>query len=164
MAGWHHDSTATLVRVGVGTGAITLVAIAVLLAAAIFAEQSIGKGEAVSLAGELRGHLYRLAVQIADERDEQSSRQQLITQEIAAVDARLAQPQLSAVVQAADAPVRDAYHAVGESWRRLRPLARAAIADPVARAHLLRTVHRLVGEIGNQVGDLQGQLQDQTIP
>jgi len=163
MAGGHHDSTATLVRVGVGTGAITLVAIAILLAAAIFAEQSIGKGEAVSLAGELRGHLYRLAVQIADERDEGSSRQQLITQEIAAVDARLAQPQLSAVVQAADAPVRDAYRAVGESWRRLRPLARAAIEERAARAQFLRSVHGFGGEIDNVVGALEEELQHQII-
>jgi len=56
----------TLLRVSTVLGAVTLLAVAVVLTAAVSTERSTGKGAAINIAGSLRMQSYLLATRVAD--------------------------------------------------------------------------------------------------
>ena len=59
---WTHS---ILVRVAVVLTAVTVLALAVMTAAWVFTQQSMGKGSAINVAGSLRMQSYALAVAVA---------------------------------------------------------------------------------------------------
>ena len=65
---WTHS---ILVRVGVALGVVTLIALAVIVTATVFTEQSTGKASAINIAGSLRMQSYALATRIANLRQRQ---------------------------------------------------------------------------------------------
>jgi two-component system nitrate/nitrite sensor histidine kinase NarX len=148
----------TLFRISVVLGAITLLAIAVVLTAAAVTEQSTGKGVAINVAGSLRMQTYRMAVQVADTRLAAPEQAQAVQREVAEFERRLRHPQLQAA--AAAGPLADAYRRIGVDWEaQIRPLAAASTADAVARATLLERVHPFVQQVDRFVQSLEADLE-----
>jgi two-component system nitrate/nitrite sensor histidine kinase NarX len=137
-----------LVRVGVALGVVTLIALAVILVATVFTEQSTGKASAINVAGSLRMQSYSMATRIAS----LPTRADGVTAALQAIDgfeARLRSPMLvEALPKDADSELRRSYDGIVAKWEgSVRPLARAAIADAVARPEFLGVVDRFVAGI-----------------
>ena len=146
-------------RVSTVLGAVTLLAIAVVLTAAVSTERSTGKGAAINVAGSLRMQSYLLATRGAD-LGEPGRRAERIETEIAAFKSRLANPQLTeALPAAADAPLRAAYERIAAQWQQLEPLARAAGSDAAARDLFLQRVHPFVADVDRLVAMLERDLE-----
>ncbi|HEU0202105.1 MAG TPA: HAMP domain-containing protein [Burkholderiaceae bacterium] len=154
-------SRSMLLRVSTVLTAITALAIGVVVAAAVFAEQSTGKGAAINLAGSLRMQSFALAVRVADSGAPGSARAAAIEREIEGFEARLLHPQLLAVLPAdATAPLRARHDAIAERWRaQVRPLARAAGDDADKRAAFLAEVQPWVAELDRFVAALEADLE-----
>jgi two-component system nitrate/nitrite sensor histidine kinase NarX len=153
----------TLLRVSTVLGAVTLLAVVVVLTAAVSTERSTGKGAAINVAGSLRMQSYLLATRVADVADPRTDRAQqavLIETEIAAFESRLASPRLTdAVPPGAESVLRGAYQQIAARWLDLRPLARAAVADEVARDAFLQRVHPFVADVDRLVVMLEADLE-----
>ncbi len=147
----------TLLRLSVVLGAVTALALAVILVATVFTEQSTGKASAINVAGSLRMQSYALATRIAalgaapsDGADVRAA--------IDEFERRLHSPRLLAALAAdADDPLRGAHAAIDARWSRaLRPLALGALADERERAAFLGAVDDFVAEVNRFVEALEG--------
>jgi two-component system, NarL family, nitrate/nitrite sensor histidine kinase NarX len=156
-------SGSTLLRVSTVLGAVTLLAVAVVLTAAVSTERSTGKGAAINIAGSLRMQSYLLATRVAGVTDPRADRALLAAQiddEIAAFESRLANPRLTdAVPPGADSVLRGAYLQIAEKWLDLKPLARAAAQDAAARDVFLQRVHPFVADVDRLVVMLEADLE-----
>jgi two-component system nitrate/nitrite sensor histidine kinase NarX len=152
-------SGSTLLRVSTVLGAVTLLAVAVVLTAAVSTERSTGKGAAINVAGSLRMQSYLLATRVADVSD-RSRRTELIEAEIAAFKKRLASPRLTeALPLEAGTPLRAAYLRIASQWDELEALARAAATDDAARDAFLQRVHPFVADVDRLVVMLESDLE-----
>lgn len=153
----------TLLRVASVLGAVTLIAIAVVLTAAVFTEQSTGKGAAINVAGSLRMQSYLLATRVAEVADARADRERqsiAIEAEAAAFERRFSNPRLTDAIPAArDNPVRQAYSRIAGEWQALKPLARAAAASEDARDAFLQRVHPFVADVDRLVVLLESDLE-----
>lgn len=150
----------TLLRIASVLGGVTLIVLAVVLSAALFTEQSAGRGVAINLASALRMQAYLVATRVADVDLPAAERAAAIEVEVAAFDARLANSHLVAAIPAAgDEPLRIAYLHVAGRWQALRPLALAATADPAARRAFMEQVQPLVGDVEQLVTLIESDLE-----
>jgi two-component system nitrate/nitrite sensor histidine kinase NarX len=153
----------TLLRVATVLGAITLIAVVVVLTAAVATERSTGKGAAINVAGSLRMQSYLLATrvaEVADPRADRALRKAAIDTEIAAFETRVSNPRLTAAVPAdANSPLRAAYGRIESQWQSLRPLAGAAADDAAARDAFLQQVHPFVADVDRLVVLLEADLE-----
>jgi len=157
---WHES---TLLRVALVLGAITLIAVVIVLAAVVATERSTGKGAAINVAGSMRMQSYLLATrvaEVADVRADPVRRAEAIETEIAAFERRLVNPRLlDALPAAAGAPKRTAFARIESQWQELRPLARAAALDEGARDEFLQRVHPFVADVDRLVVLLETDLE-----
>jgi len=157
---WHES---TLLRVGAVLGAITLVAVAIVLAAVVATEGSTGKGAAINIAGSMRMQSYLLATrvaEVADPRSDPARRAEAIETEIAAFERRLVNPRLlEALPRSPASALRAAYERIEAQWQSLRPLARAAAHDAAARDVFLQRVHPFVADVDRLVVLLETDLE-----
>jgi two-component system nitrate/nitrite sensor histidine kinase NarX len=153
----------TLLRVATVLGAITLIAVVVVLTAAVATERSTGKGAAINIAGSLRMQSYLLATrvaEVADPRGERARHKAAIDAEIAAFEGRVSNPRLTDAVPAdAGSPLRAAYGRIESQWQTLRPLASAAADDAAARDAFLLQVHPFVADVDRLVVLLEADLE-----
>jgi len=153
----------TLLRVASVLGAVTLLAIAVVLTAAVFTEKSTGKGAAINVAGSLRMQSYLLATRVAEGADLRLDRQALsaaIDSEIAAFEMRLSNRRLTdAMPVASDSPLQITYRGIAVQWEQLKPLARAAAQDQAARDAFLQRIHPFVADVDGLVALLEADLE-----
>ena len=153
----------TLLRVATVLGAVTLMAVAVVLAAAVSTERSTGKGAAINVAGSLRMQSYLLATRVAELGDARVDRERqaaLIAAAAAGFEARLAHAKLTeAVPTATSSPLRAAYARIADGWASLRPLADAALRDDAARDAFLQRVHPFVADVDRLVVLLEADLE-----
>jgi len=157
-------SRSTLLRVSTVLGVITLLAITVVITAAVFAEQSAGKGVAINLAGSLRMQSYLLATRVAASDVDAVERERLIRREIEAFETRLLHPQLTGALPGIEnnghSELARAHKRIAAQWRdELKPLALAAAGDEAARAVLLTRVHSFVAAIDRFVQQLESDLE-----
>ena len=138
-----------LVRVGVALGVVTLIALAVIVIATVFTEQSAGKASAINVAGSLRMQSYSLAARIASLQMAPGDGVGAALGAIDGFEKRLHSPALVDALPAdPQAPLRRAYERIAEDWRRqVQPLARAAIGDAARRADFLAVVDGFVGRV-----------------
>jgi two-component system nitrate/nitrite sensor histidine kinase NarX len=149
----------TLVRISTVLGAITLLAIAVVLTAATVTEQSTGKGVAINVAGSLRMQSYRLAVQVADARQEPAAQEQSIARESAEFERRLHHSQLRGAALSS-AALAAQYRRIGTTWdAEIRPLAAASAGSEQARTAFLDRVHPFVQQVDGFVQALESDLE-----
>lgn len=137
-----------LFRVGGVLGLMTLVALAVIVVAAVLANQSTGKASAINSAGALRMQSYSMSTRVASlpmMADGTSEAYKAIE----GVETRLRNPGLVEALPASgdDALRRDYDQIVGEWEREVRPLALAAIADPAMRGGLVDRIDRFVERV-----------------
>ena len=137
-----------LVRVGVALGVVTLIALAVILIAGVFTEQSAGKASAINVAGSLRMQSYSVAARIANlpmvKEDAAAAREA-----IDGFETRLRSPLLVRALPAdAGSALAGSYRRIVVEWEGIvRPMALAAIEDPARRPGLLAGVDRFVGQV-----------------
>lgn len=145
-----------MLRLATVLGAVSLLAIGVVLAAAYITEQAAGKGTAINVAGSLRMQSYLLATRVADTRGDARARAEAIRKEIAAFERRLGDKRLAS----AAGTQRDRYTRIESQWRELKPLALAAAAgDAAAHAQLLDAVDPFVADIDHFVRALDEDLE-----
>ncbi|MBK9245578.1 MAG: type IV pili methyl-accepting chemotaxis transducer N-terminal domain-containing protein [Burkholderiales bacterium] len=138
-----------LMRVGVALGVVTLIALAVILVATLFTEQSTGKAGAINVAGSLRMQSYSMATRVASLPEAAGDGRTAALDAIDGFEARLHSPMLvDALPKDADAELRRAYAGIVDKWQdSVRPLARAAIADAAMRPEFLAVIDRFVARI-----------------
>jgi two-component system nitrate/nitrite sensor histidine kinase NarX len=138
-----------LLRVGIALGVVTLIALAVIVVATVFTEQSTGKASAINVAGSLRMQSYSVAARIASLPAVPGDGESAALEAIDGFEARLRSPLLVEALPAdAESELRRAYGQIVEQWQaKVRPLARAAIADAGQRAEFLGVVDRFVAGI-----------------
>lgn len=141
-----------LMRVGVALGVVTVIALAVIIVATVFTEQSTGKGAAINIAGSLRMQSYALATRVASleaTRDAPNSGTLAALAAIDGFEARLRKPGLTGALPGdAQTPLRQAYARIVAQWdTEIRPLALVAMADVTRRAAFTDSVDRFVAEI-----------------
>jgi two-component system nitrate/nitrite sensor histidine kinase NarX len=146
-----------LLRVGIALGVVTLIALAVIVVATVFTEQSTGKASAINVAGSLRMQSYSVAARIASLPAVPGDGESAALEAIDGFEARLRSPLLVEALPAdAESELRRAYDQIVEQWQgRVRPLARAAIADAGQRAEFLGVVDRFVAGIDEFVAQLE---------
>jgi two-component system nitrate/nitrite sensor histidine kinase NarX len=154
----------TLLRVSTVLGVITLLAITVVITAAVFAEQSAGKGVAINLAGSLRMQSYLLATRVAAADVDPAERERLIRREIEAFETRLLHPQLTGALPGmannGRSELARAHQRIAAQWREeIKPLAQRAAGDEAARALLLTRIHVFVAAIDRFVLQLESDLE-----
>lgn len=149
-----------LLRVSVVLGAVTLLALAVILVATVFTEQSTGKASAINVAGSLRMQSYALATRIAGMREDER-RGPDVRHAIDEFERRLHSPRLldGMSSDAAD-PLRVAHARIAERWRsEVRPRAERAIDDAQQRNVFLAEVDGFVAEVNRFVEALEADLE-----
>ncbi len=149
-----------LLRVNVVLGAVTLLALAVILVATVFTEQSTGKASAINVAGSLRMQSYALATRIAGlgMADGDAA---AVRAAIEGFERRLHSPRLldGLPSDAAD-PLRVSHARIADRWRAdIRPRAEAAIADARSRGAFLAQVDGFVAEVNRFVEALEADLE-----
>jgi len=142
---WTHS---ILVRVGVALGVVTLIALAVIVTASVFTEQSTGKASAINIAGSLRMQSYSLATRIASlptARDGEAAVQQAVNE----FEARLRSPALVGALPAnGETELGRAYQRIVAEWQgQVRPLAGAAVREQAQRAEFLAVIDGFVGRV-----------------
>lgn len=158
-------SGSTLVRVGVVLSVVALLALSVIVAATIFAEQSTGKASAINVAGSLRMQSYALSTRVADTRGSLEDRREAAEAAIAEFERRLKSPSLmSGIPDDGANPVRRIYSSIVHDWEsRIKPLARQAIDNDDARGDFLTQIPNFVGRVDILVrqieNDLEGRIQ-----
>lgn len=138
-----------LVRVGVALGVVTLIALAVILIATMFTEQSTGKGAAINIAGSLRMQSYALATRIANLEAAPGNGTAVALGAIDGFEARLRKPALTGALPGdPQSGLRQAYARIVAHWEReIRPLALVAIGDPARRSEFLVGIDGFVAEV-----------------
>jgi two-component system nitrate/nitrite sensor histidine kinase NarX len=158
-------SGSTLVRVGVVLSVVAMLALSVIVAATIFAEQSTGKASAINIAGSLRMQSYALSTRVADIRGSISDRHEAAEAAIVEFERRLKSPALMTGIPDNGAnPVHRIYSGIVHDWEsRIKPLARRAIEDEAERADFLTEVPTFVAKVDILVRqietDLEGRIQ-----
>lgn len=158
-------SGSTLVRVGVVLSVVALLALSVIVAATIFAEQSTGKASAINVAGSLRMQSYALSTRVADTRGSAEHRKESAEDAIVEFERRLKSPGLMTGIPDNGAnPVHRLYSSVVHEWEsRIKPLARRAVEDDAERAEFLTVIPDFVGKVDVLVRqietDLEGRIQ-----
>ena len=158
-------SGSTLVRVGVVLSVVALLALSVIVAATIFAEQSTGKASAINIAGSLRMQSYALSTRVADTRGSAEHRKESTDDAIVEFERRLKSPSLmTGIPDDGSNPAHRLYSSVVHEWEsRIKPLARRAIQDEADRAEFLAVVPAFVGKVDILVRqietDLEGRIQ-----
>jgi two-component system nitrate/nitrite sensor histidine kinase NarX len=145
-------------------GVITLLAIAVVIAASVFTEQSAGKGAAINIAGSLRMQSYLLATRVAASDVDASERRRLIRAEVEAFEKRLAHPQLLAalpgLMAGTNGELARAHQRIARQWNdEIKPLALRAAEGGDARSALLDRIHGFVAAIDRFVTQLEADLE-----
>ena len=137
-----------LVRVGLALGVVTLIALAVIVTASVFTEQSTGKASAINIAGSLRMQSYSVSTRIAS-LPMVSEGAAVAQQAIEGFETRLRSPLLVGALPAdADSELGRAYQRIVTEWEgHVRPLATAAVAEPARRAEFLAVVDGFVGRV-----------------
>lgn len=137
-----------LLRVGVALGVVTVIALAVILVATVFTEQSTGKASAINVAGSLRMQSYSMATRIAN-LQAGGDGAQAAYDAIDGFEARLRSPLLvEALPKDAEAELRQAYEQIDDAWQHtVQPLARAAIVDAARRAEFVADIDRFVARV-----------------
>ena len=150
-----------LMRVGVVLGVVTLLALAVILVATVFTEQSTGKASAINVAGSLRMQSYALATRVANLDAAAGGGAGAALTAIDGFEARVRSRLLvGALPVEADYPLRRAYDGIVLHWERdIEPLARASIVQPARRAEFLAGIDRFVVEVDNFVVLLERDLE-----
>lgn len=156
----------TQLRVGSVLGVIALLALAIVIAAAVFAEASAGRGAAINLAGSLRMNSYLLAARVADTDSAPVQRRQAVEAAVEAFERRLRNPQLMAALDGASAPapgLAESHRRIERQWNDdIRPLALAAFDGAQAgqaRAQLQARVDAFVADIDRFVASLEADLE-----
>lgn len=147
----------TLLRLSVVLGAVTVLALAVIVVAAVFTEQSTGKASAINVAGSLRMQSYALATRIAA-LDAAPGDGAAVRAAIDGFERRLHSPRLLAALppDAVDS-LRAAHAAIDARWvGELRPLALGALVDERQRVAFLGAVDDFVAEVNRFVDALEG--------
>ena len=141
-------SQSILIRVGVALGVVTVIALAVILTATVVTEQSTGKASAINIAGSLRMQSYSVSTRIATLQTAGDGAA-AAHQAIEGFEVRLHNPMLIDALPAdGQAELRRAYDRIVADWEsNVRPLARAAVADPARRADFLAGIDRFVGQV-----------------
>lgn len=154
-------SGSTLVRVGVVLSVVALLALSVIVAATVFAEQSTGKASAINIAGSLRMQSYALSTRVADLRGDVDERQQRAERAIEEFERRLQNPALlRGIPPESDQPVRRTYERIVDEWdRTIRPLARRAVAGESDRAIFLLKVPQFVADVDVLVQQIENDLE-----
>lgn len=147
-----------LLRVASVLGAVTLLAVGVVLAAAYITEQTTGKGAAINVAGSLRMQSYRLATRVADARGEPAARAAAVLTEVAEFERRFSDTRLRAAVPDTG-PLRDTYDRIEVQWRTVRPMAIAASSATPVEARFLDAVDAFVTDIDGFVRALEEDLE-----
>lgn len=142
---WTHS---ILVRVGVALGVVTLIALAVIVTATVFTEQSTGKASAINIAGSLRMQSYSLATRIAS-LPTAGDGAAAVRQAMAEFEARLRSPALVGALPADGATdLGRAYQRIVAEWEGdVRPLAGAAVGEQARRAEFLAVIDGFVGRV-----------------
>lgn len=151
-------SGSILLRVATVLGAVTVLAVAVVLTAAVFTKQSTGKGAAINVAGSLRMQSYLLATRVVDQRGEPAQRQAAVVDAVAGFERRLMDQRLLQALPA-DGDLRRQHDGIALAWGRLKPLALAAHRTPAEHDAFLDRVHPLVAQIDAFVGAVEDNLE-----
>ncbi|MCX8003570.1 MAG: histidine kinase [Burkholderiaceae bacterium] len=157
----------TQLRVGSVLGVIALLALAIVVAAAVFAEASAGRGAAINVAGSLRMNSYLLAARVADtSAPRAAARAEAIAAALESFERRLHNPQLLAALGGVFEPgpeLAAAHGRIAAHWReRIRPLALRAAgdgSDGAARGELLARIDDFVADIDRFVSQLEIDLE-----
>jgi two-component system nitrate/nitrite sensor histidine kinase NarX len=155
----------TLVRVGVVLSVVALLALSIIVAATVFAEQSTGKASAINIAGSLRMQSYALSTRIADTRGSAADRSDAAEAAIVEFERRLKSPSLMTGIPRDGAnPAHRIYSSIVHDWEsRIKPLARRALDNEGDRAEFLTVVQAFVGKVDVLVQqietDLEGRIQ-----
>ncbi len=154
-------SGSTLVRVGVVLSVVALLALSVIVAATIFAEQSTGKASAINIAGSLRMQSYALSTRVADTRGSAEHRKESAEDAIVEFERRLKSPSLmTGIPDDGSNPAHRLYSSVVHEWEsRIKPLARMAIEDETDRAEFLAVVPAFVGKVDILVRQIETDLE-----
>lgn len=155
---WTHS---ILVRVAVVLTAVTVLALAVMTAAWVFTQQSMGKGSAINVAGSLRMQSYALAVAVASPGGDAPARGEAIRAAAAEFERRLQSPALRDSISADPRdPVALVYTSIEKRFAsEVRPLALAAIDQPGAQAKFLASIPEFVQQVDGFVRQLDLQLE-----
>jgi len=150
-----------LVRVGVALGVVTLIALAVIVAATVYTERATGKASAINVAGSLRMQSYSVATRIASLDAAGGNGAATAFDAIDGFEARLRSPLLvEALPRAVDAELRLAYEQIVAEWRsRVRPLAVAAIGEPARRGEFLAVIDGFVARVDDFVVQLEREVE-----
>lgn len=157
----------TQLRVGTVLGVIALLALAIVIAAAVFAEASAGRGAAINVAGSLRMNSYLLAARVADTAVAAPVRAHAIHDAVESLERRLQHPQLLAALGGAFGPgpgLAESHRLIRTEFDdEIRPLAlTAAQTDSqgaAARATLLQRIDAFVADIDRFVAHLESDLE-----
>jgi two-component system nitrate/nitrite sensor histidine kinase NarX len=156
-----HWAGSTLFRVGAVLAVVTLLALSVIVAATVYAEQSTGKASAINIAGSLRMQAYALSTRVADPRGTLEARRAAAEEAITEWERRLKSPALAAGIPRDGAdPTGRIYASVVDEWDSLiKPLARAAVASDAARDEFLTAVPRFVDKVDLLVRQIETDLE-----
>ena len=151
----------TLVRVGVVLSVVALLALSIIVAATIFAEQSTGKASAINIAGSLRMQSYALSTGVADMRAPPVDRHAAAEAAIVEFERRLKSPSLmTGIPQEGANPVHRTYSSIVHDWEsRIKPLARRAIDNDADRAEFLSVISGFVGRVDILVRQIETDLE-----
>ncbi len=107
---------------------VAVLALSVIVAATVFAEQSTGKASAINIAGSLRMQSYALSTRVADTRGGVDERRAAAEDAIVEFERRLKSPSLISGVPAdSKQPVHRSYQRIVADWEStIKPLARRA--------------------------------------
>ena len=154
-------SGSTLVRVGLVLSVVAVLALSVIVAATVFAEQSTGKASAINIAGSLRMQSYALSTRVADTRGGVDERRAAAEDAIVEFERRLTSPSLMSGVPAdSKQPVHRSYQRIVVDWEStIKPLARRAIESESDRAEFLNTVPRFVDDVHVLVQQIETDLE-----
>ncbi len=149
-----------LLRVGLVLGAVTLLALAVILVATVFTEQSTGKASAINVAGSLRMQSYALATRIAA-LDAAPGADAAVRAAIEDFERRLHSPRLLDGLSAdLNDPLRRSHARIAARWEReIRPLAQDALDGARQRQAFLATVDGFVADVNQFVEALEADLE-----
>ncbi len=149
-------------RLGIAMGMIVIFAMASIMVSTVFTEMSTGKARAINVAGSLRMQSYLLAGELNQPGLTDDARRRLIAGSVREYEARLDDPTLLAGVQTELAPhIAEAYRGIQQRWEtHFKPMALAAVTDPVKRAQFTATIGNFVAQINQLVKLLEQELED----
>ncbi len=151
----------TLTRVGCVLSVVALLALSIIVAATVFAEQSTGKASAINIAGSLRMQSYALSTGVADRRGSAEERHETAEAAIVEFERRLKSPSLMTGIPRDGAnPVHRIYSSIVDEWEsRIKPLARRAIDSEADSAEFLAVVPTFVGKVDILVRQIETDLE-----